>query len=302
MKVKTVFHKLALLPLFTLPAFAGFIIPQSEWGTGQGTVYDNIYNYSGPFTCSLTPSLSTCTESIASNQPPGFLNSPNGTASGTVSASTDAKGIHLYAEAGVSGQANNDITGSASIYDTVYNNTSTAKQVQYTFHLDALMYSLSTVNDFLGLTFNQGNLYQKQLTVGGAGTYYSVNQDFTTPVLTVAANSYVNWSLVLSTEIVASSIAGAQYPAGLPTGYIDASNTLSFTGISVFDAQGNPTANSGLTSWAGFDYSTSSTSAAAAPEPATFGLMGCAGLMVVLVATRRRKVARLGSSSEYRVG
>jgi hypothetical protein len=278
-----------LLPVFTLPALAGFILPSAEWGAGQGTVYDNIYNYHGPFMCSLTPSSNTCNENISSNLPPGTLNSPDGTANGTVSASTDAKGIHLYAESGVSGQANNDITGSASIYDTVYNNTGTAKQVQFTFHLDASLYSLSSVVDLLNLTFNNGSLFQAQLGPGGAGTDDFINQDFTTPVLTVAANNYINWSLVLSTEVTASSIAGAQYLAGPPTGYTDASNTLSFTGISVFDAQGNPTSNSGLTSYAGFDYSTSSTSASTAPEPATMGMCVSAGLGLLLVGRKRRR-------------
>jgi hypothetical protein len=276
-----------LLPLFTLPAFAGFVIPSAEWGTGLGTVYDNIFNYSGPFMCSLTPSVNTCTKSISSNVsgPPSNI----GSASGTISAYTDVKGAHLYAEAGVSGQANNDITGQAYFGDTVYNNTGTAKQVQFTFHLDASLYSLSSVVDLLNLTFNNGSLFQAQLGPGGAGTYDFINQDFTTPVLTVAANSLVNWSLVLSTEVVASSSSSATYLAGLPTGYTDAGNTLSFTGISVFDAQGNPTGNSGLTSYAGFDYSSSSTSVSTAPEPATMGLCMSAGFGLLLIGRKRRR-------------
>jgi hypothetical protein len=289
-----------LLPLFTLPALAGFVLPSAEWGAGQGTVYDNIFNYSGPFMCTLTPSVNTCTKSISSNQsgPPGNI----GSASGTVSASTDAKGIHLYAESGVSGQANNDITGSASIYDTVYNNTGTAKQVQFTFHLDATLYSLSSVVDLLNVTFNNGSLFQAQLGPGGAGTYDFINQDFTTPVLTVAANSYINWNLVLSTEVTASSSSGLQYLAGLPTGYTDAGNTLSFTGISVFDAQGSPTGNSGLTSYAGFDYSTSSTSVSTAPEPATMGLCMSAGFGLLLIGRQRRRRSSLPSRSHPNTG
>jgi hypothetical protein len=110
-------------------------------------------------------------------------------------------------------------------------------------------------------------------------------------MMTVAANSNFNWNLVLRTEVVGSSSAGAQYLAGYPTGFTDAGNTLSFTGISVFDAQGNPISNSGLTSYAGFDYSTSSTSASVAPEPATFGLFAFAGLSLVFVARKNRKRA-----------
>jgi hypothetical protein len=261
--------KLAFLAAIALPASAGFIIPPSEWGSGGGTVSLNVNNYSGPFSCSLGPSVGTCTKSIASNQPPNFLNSPNGAASGTLSASVDSFGAHLYAEAGVSGQADSSVNGYASFYDTVYNPTATAKKVQFTFHLDAELYTLSSTVDLLQLDFNQGTLFQRQLGYGGAGTYDFINQDFTTPVLTVAANSYANWNIVLSTTVVTDSSAGTQYLAGYPTGLVDAGNTLSYTGISVSDAQGNPLTASGLTSYAGFDYTASSTSTAETPEPAS---------------------------------
>lgn len=289
------YRNLALLSALTLPAFAGFIIPSAEWGAGGGNVYDNIYNYHGPFTCTLNSSANTCTQSIASNLPPDFLHNPNGTASGTVSASTDSKGAHLYIESGVSGQANTDVTGYASLYDTVYNNTGTAKKLQFTFHVDASLYSLSTSSDFLSLDFNNQNLFQAQLANGGAGTYDIVNQDFLSPILTVGANSYVNWSLVLSGEVVVSSIAGATYLAGYPTGTVDAGNTLSFTGISVYDALGNPISNSGLTSYAGFDYSTSSTSnsSATAPEPATVALAASALLFLGFKWGRRLGPSRI---------
>jgi hypothetical protein len=261
--------KFALLAAFALPASAGFIIPPSEWGSGGGTVSLNVNNYHGNTTCSLSASVSTCTQSIASNLPPNFLNSPNGTASGTLSASVDGNGAHLYAEAGVSGQADSSVNGYASFYDTVYNPTATAKKVQFTFHLDAELYTLSSTVEFLQVDFNQGTLFQQQQGYGGAGTYSFINQELTTPVLTVAANSYANWNIVLSTTVVTDSSAGSQYLAGYPTGFVDAGNTLSFTGISVSDAQENPLTASGLTSYAGFDYTASSTSSSTAPEPAT---------------------------------
>jgi hypothetical protein len=283
------YRKLALLSAITLPAFAGFIIPSAEWGTGIGTVYDNIANYQGPFTCSLSASVNTCTQSIASNLPPDSSNSPNGTANGTASAYTDSKGAHLYLESGVSGQADTDVTGRASIYDTVYNNTGTVAKVQFTFHLDATLYSVSTASSFLSLDFNNQNIFQAQVANGGAGTYDFVNQNFTTPLLTVGANSYVNWSLVLSGEEVVSSNAATTYLAGYPTGFVGAANTLSFTGIAVSDAAGNPISNSGLTSYAGFDYSTSSTSAStAAPEPATLVLTAASAGLLLLLRPRRK--------------
>ncbi len=281
---------IAVLSAFAIHAQAGYVIPSIEWGAGTGSVSDNVYNYSGSTTCNLTPSQSTCTKSIASNQPPGFLNSPNGTASGTISASVDASGAHLYAEAGVSGQADATVTGYASFYDTVYNPTSTAKQVQFTFHLDATMFTRSSAVNLLQLDFAGGTLFQQQMGYGGAGTYNYVNQDFTTPLLTVAANSLRNWNIVLSTTVVADSQANAQYLAGLPTGFTDAGNTLSFTGIGVFDAQGNAINASGLTSYAGFDYTTSSSAASvAAPEPGCSGLMLC-GFSCVWLSRKRLQV------------
>jgi hypothetical protein len=65
---------------------------------------------------------------------------------------------------------------------------------------------------------------------------------------------------------------------------MDAGNTLSFTGISVFDAQGNPVTDSGLTSYAGFDYTHSSTSEA--PEPASLALF--AGTVLLALGLKKR--------------
>ncbi|MDQ1474335.1 MAG: hypothetical protein QOJ99_5815 [Bryobacterales bacterium] len=203
---------------------------------GVGEVFADVYNYSGPTLCNLSPSVSTCTENIASNQPPGFLHSPDGTASGTVSASTDANGAHLYASAGASGFGTTDVTGSAAISDTVYNPTTIAAKFQITFHLDGSLFARSSTVDQLNLAFNQGTLLQRTLSYGGAGTYEFINQDFTTPVFTVGASSYQNWSIVLSTEVVASSDPSNAAMGGLRLGYVDPGNTLSLTGISIMDA------------------------------------------------------------------
>lgn len=279
---------LALFFTFAVPAFAGFIIPSAEWGPGLGSVNLTVYNYSGPSGCALTASASTCSLTIASNQPPDFLNSPNGAATGTVSASTDSLGAHLYTETGVSGYSSTTVTGKASFSDTVYNPTGSAAKVQFTFHLDATLFTRSSAGDFLQLDFNQGTLFQTQLGYGAAGTYSYVNQDITTPVLTVAANSLTNWSLVLSATLGADSSAGAQYLAGTPTGFVDAGNTLSFTGISVTDAAGNPLDTSGLTSYAGFDYTHSATSSVSpVPEPATMSLAAGACVLFALLGKRK---------------
>jgi hypothetical protein len=277
----------ALLSAFALPAGAGLIIPSVEWGSGVGEVAANVYNYTGSTTCDLSSSISTCTKSIASNTPPNFLNSPNGTSSGTISASVDAAGAHLYASAGASGQGDTTVTGYAQIYDTVYNHTASAAQYQLTFHLDATLFTRSSAVDLLQLSLNNSTLFQDQLNYGGAGTYDFIDRDFTTQIFTVAANSYQNWSLVLSTTVAVDSAAGVQYLAGLPAGSVDAGNTLSLTAISIFDAQGNPLTSSGLTSYAGFDYSMSSSSAT--PEPATAALFAAGTL---LLALRRGKMRR----------
>lgn len=285
--VNRIVLKFALLTAFALPGYAGYIIPSVEWGSGSGTVVDEVNNYSGPFSCNVTASTaSTCTESIASNQPPNFLHQPDGSASGTVSASTDAAGAHLYAEAGTSGTGSATVTGYAQIYDTVYNHTNTAAKFQLTFHLDGSLYTRSSAVALLDLDFNNTSLFQMEQDYGGAGTYDFIDHDYTTGVITVAANSFVNWNLVLSTTVTASSDATLQYLAGYPTGTTDAGNTLSFTGISVFDAQGNPAASSGLTSFAGFDYSHSSTSGAAAPEPASQELF--AGAVLLALGVKKR--------------
>jgi hypothetical protein len=280
--------KFALLSAIVLPASASIIIPPNEWGSGIGHVSADVYNYHGPTDCYLSPSVSTCTEDIASNLPPGFLNSPNGTSSGTVSASVDANGAHVYVAGGASGLGFTTVTGSAGISDTVYNPTATAAQFQLTFHLDGSLFTRSSAVDLLQLDFNQGTLFQRQLNYGGAGTYDFINQNFTTSVQTVAANSYLNWSIVLSTTVAVQSDPNAQYVAGFPFGAVDAGNTLSLTGISVMDAQGNPLTSSGLTSYSGLDYSTSSSSAT--PEPASAELFGGACILLVLGGYRRAKV------------
>lgn len=286
--VNRIVLKFALLSAFALPMYAGFIIPTIEWGSGSGTVFDEVNNYSGPFSCNVTASTAnTCTESIASNQPPNFLHQPDGTASGTVSASTDASGVHLYAEAGTSGTADATVTGYAQIYDTVYNHTNTAETFQLTFHLDGSVYARSSATALLDLKFNNTSLLHMEQDNGGAGTYDFVDHDYTTALITVAANSLVNWNLVLSTTVVASSDATLQYLGGLPTATMDAGNTLSFTGISVFDAQGNPVTNSGLTSYAGFDYSHSSTSET--PEPASLELF--AGAVLLALGVKKRSLS-----------
>jgi hypothetical protein len=286
--VKRIALKFAIFSACALPVYAGYLIPSIEWGSGTGQVSNNVNNYSGPTSCSLSPSASTCTESIASNQPPNFLHNPDGSSSGTISASVDGSGAHLYAEAGVSGQADTTVAGYASFYDTVYNPTASAKQFQLTFHLDATLFTRSSTVDQLQLDFSGGNLFQTQLNYGGAGTYSFIDQDFTTAIQTVAANSSRNWQVILSTTVVTDSQGGTQYLAGLPTGYVDAGNTLSFTAISVFDAQGNPVSSSGLTSYAGFDYSTSSTSAT--PEPASAGLLAIAAVALMMAGGKLRKI------------
>jgi hypothetical protein len=285
--VRQIGMKFALLLSFALPGYAGIIIPPIEWGSGIGDVFANVYNYNGTTNCDLGPSVSTCAKSIASNLPPGFMNSPNGTASGTVSASTDANGTHLYASAGASGLGWTTVTGSAQIYDTVYNPTASAAQFQLTFHLDGSLFTRSSAIAQLNVAFNNMTLFQGMLNYGGAGTYDFINQNFTTAVQTVAANSYENWNLVLSTTVAASSDPSNVAIGGLPFAAMDASNTLSLSAITITDAQGNPLTASGLTSYAGLDYSSSNSSAA--PEPASAGLFGGTCILLVLGRYRRAK-------------
>ena len=82
----------------------------------------------------------------------------------------------------------------------------------------------------------------------------------------------MNWSLSLSAKASSSSVAAVSYLAGPPMGFVDASHTLSLTAITILDMQGNSLTNSGLKSYAGFDYSQSNS--AATPEPATAELCG----------------------------
>lgn len=278
--------KLAFLPLFALPLSAGIMLPTAEWGSGVGTVLATVYNYSGNSYCSLTTTPDTCSVTAVSNQPHNFLNNPDGTAHGIITAYTDANGVHVYAEAGGSGFSSTTAQGAASMYDTIYNPTNVAAQYQFTFHLDAELFTRSSASEWLDFSFNNGAGFQTQLGYGGAGTYSFVDQNITTGIFTVAANSYRNWSAVLSTSVSVSTQAGATYAAGLPLGFVDASNTLSLTAISIFDTDGNPLTSSGLTSYAGFDYSQSNTGAT--PEPATAVLM-VGALAILGWATKNRR-------------
>jgi hypothetical protein len=282
--------KCAFFSALALPACASIVIPSSEWGGQTGQVFANVPNFYGNPICNLSSSISTCSESIASNLPPQFPNYNVGTASGSVTASLDANGAHLTALASSSGEGSTTTTGTAYFYDTETNNTAAPEQFQITFHLDATLFTRSSAVAQLQLDFRTGyngdyNFFQKQLNYGGSGTYDFINQDYTTPLQTIAPNSSLYWSIVLNGTAVESSVAGAQYLGGLPYAFIDAGNTLSMTSFSVFDAQGNPLPTSALASTAGFDYNNVTT----APEPASAALFAGPAILLALCARKRRK-------------
>ncbi len=176
-----------------MPLYGGFI-PTVQWGSGDGYASVDVPNYNGPSICytGYTAGNPNCAISIASNQPINPLTPGTGTSYGSLSAFVDAKGAHVTESASGSGNSGEEVKADAASGDTEVNNSSVAEQFQITFHLDAELYSLSSAVDQLSLTFYNvyaGNtIFSAAQNQGGAGTYDFIDQDITTPMITVAAH------------------------------------------------------------------------------------------------------------------
>ena len=292
-EVKQIGVRIALLAALALPMYAGFAVPSSEWGPGTGEVDTDVPNYSGPSTCYVGYGTypGTCTESIASNFPVQNFVAANGvgTSYGTLSASTDVNGVHLFESASGSGNSEENVSGDSGFFDTAVNNTSNPVQLQVTVHLDGQLYSLSDaygslqINYFFG--YAQNTLFTANQGAGGAGTYDTIDQTFNLPLYTIAAHSSVTWDVELSATLGVYSSAGTTYLAGLPQGSVDASNTLSLTQVLAYDMSGNLLPSSTLTSADGF-----TNSVATAPEPSTTALF--TGALIAMFLARRLRKAR----------
>lgn len=280
--------KLALLAMFALPAHSALVIPPNQWGGGVGQVFADVPNYHGPAFCLLSVSVTSCSENVASNLTPGPVGDQNiGTATSMGSASVDANGAHMVLTASSSGEGNVDSKASIGFGDTLTNTTGVTEYYQLSFHLDASFFARSSASETFDLDFSplygDVNLASESQITGGSGTYNFINQDFTTPLEAIPANSYTFWQIGLTGEVLESSAAGLQYLAGLPSTYIDAGNTLSVVSYSVMDAGGNPLSASAFTSYAGFDIN----SVQSVPEPATGALLAGAALIFGIVARKR---------------
>jgi hypothetical protein len=92
------------------------------------------------------------------------------------------------------------------------------------FHMDAVAYGVSGADTTFSAGFGAGNVGmsfgQASLYNTGAGAEYNVDQDFLTPLILVAPNSSVYWSVTMSGTVVADSSPNVQYLAGLPYGYV----------------------------------------------------------------------------------
>lgn len=141
---------------------------------------------------------------------------------------------------------------------------------------------------------NQSNgtpIFKQSLKLGGAGTYNFIDQTITRPLQAVGPHSSVPWFIDLNGHLVVYTDPTLTCIAGLPQGFIDAGNTLSIVGFSVFDATGKPLPQSALGSMNGYDYTRNAT----APEPASFFLLCRAGALLSILPGQRAPFRKSGS-------
>jgi hypothetical protein len=292
-------YKLVLLCVLGVPAYGGLIVPASQWGSANATghAYVQVPNYIAPIpnshttNCFLTATVSACNLSIGTNvQPDGnpYHDQNSGTSSASVHALVDGAGAHLKLTADGTGESSASVDGSVFFGDTVTNTTTAAAQFQLGIHLDAVVYGLEAeyVTFSAGFGEPNGGLYLGQASFynTGAGAQYSVDQNFLTEFVSVAPNSSVYWSVIMSGTLAVASSPNVQYLVGTPYGYVNAGNTLSLTSFSAFDPGGNPLPASTFSSANGFDYSTSATTT---PEPGSMGML-CVGLVFLRLAVKKR--------------
>ena len=273
--------KIALLAAFTLPAYAGLIIPSSLWGGGSGTVYSNVPNYHGPSLCYLNASVTQCSENISSNLPPPsnpFLDQNTGMANSFGEAIIDAAGAHLLLSGSATGEGNIETTAYVAFGDQIINNTSAPEFYQIGVHVDATLFVRASGS----VTFSATGVNTLYQGAGGFGTYQYVNQD---SILTgtIAPNSSAYWNVVMQGDVQVSSSPSTLALYGLPSAFVDAGNTLSVTSYSVMDAGGNPVQASDATSASGFALN----SISSVPEPASALLFASAALFLALAGKGR---------------
>jgi len=215
-------------------------------------------------------------------------------ADGQVLSYTDSAGIHVLTYALTAGDAQTTASASDGFFDEVTNNSGITAQFDLTFHVDATLTSNFNGVSRLGIEVASAN---PACVAGGYclsdnqslqnwnyqeenDNSTSINQDFVTVPFVLGAGQ----STVYVLDLSAFSFG---YNGGEAA--TDAQNTLTITGFTGMDMDGNPLPASDFSSADGANYSSIDTSAA--PEPAAFLLAGT-GLIMVGLRRRRRKYLR----------
>jgi hypothetical protein len=106
----------------------------------------------------------------------------------------------------------------------------------------------------------------------------SIDQDYVTNAILLAPSASYNYKI----EVDAITSSESHGDNTSLTATSNMANTLSITGLSVFDQSNNPLPLSYLTSSDGMDYS-------GVPEPGTLGLLAVPAAALLLRARRRRQ-------------
>ena len=195
---------LALLSATTATAQASIFVPAGACITETGSVQRSISNYINPYPkinpnplyCALSAIQNSCDLFLASNQPPPsnpYLDQGIGQGSGKLTSTVDSLGGHLYMAVSGAGTGGAQATGMVAFGDDLMNNSNSDLQFQYSFHVDASIFSRSSTAGYFQISYYNpvGGVEPLPLSFGygGAGTYTTVNQNFTSAKLTVRAHT-----------------------------------------------------------------------------------------------------------------
>jgi MYXO-CTERM domain-containing protein len=262
------------------------VIPVNQWGSGNyslavqpengivtGPTMCNEQGFAGPDGCDMNQTSST-----------------GDYADGQVLSYTDSAGIHILTNAITAGNAQTTASASDQFFDEITNTTLNTEQFELTFHVDATLTSNANGAALLGIEVGsenaacfaasdcafEYNVVQSWNYREANDNSTSLDQTFETVQFVLGAGQSTVYVLEMSADAVGFNGGEAATLA---------QNTLSVTGFTGTDMDGNPLPASDFSSADGANYSSIDTSAA--PEPAALLLAGT-GLIMLGFHRRRR--------------